>query len=368
MSSVFGFANKQQVDDKEENETYHEDHPVIVNIVDAFYSGATVTIIGTALYTLNMKTHGAVMSAINMVAGVANNYFETTAKAVPIVIRAVSVSANDIVMESISDCMSQLYQTGAAFVTIFSGILNYGLNYGPEIAGSVIATKAVTTLNKFKELQRDEKKKCLRQYLAIILNGILNAHKDVQNIANDVGNGIMCANKLNDIQTLKNEVADLSRDELAQMVEFVIPYMRSAEYNLSPEDLSFMAGVGNISSVVNSDSIDKINLIITKKMCDYNSNDIRFKLLQDLSDTMYRTPEVTQSQDNYENICKRSVYENELKRAITDDSIFKYKNGGKKSKRTKKRKPVIRRKQTKRVQRKQTKRLQKKLRKKQTKK
>jgi hypothetical protein len=371
MATIFtNVAESSQVNitDKDDKKglIYNENDEVIKKIVNAFFTGAKVTIIGTALYEMNSATEGAVLSAINMVAGAANKMFVSGVSSAQGAIMTFSVVSDNMIMSSINECTSQLYQTGAAFLTIFNGIVSYFpdfFNAISKVGASIGISAGVIALNGFRQLDEEDKQRYLRKYLAKILNEIVNARQAVQQAAKDAKEGVKCSNVNNDIQELKTDVAVLTRDELAQMVEFVIPYMRSAEYNLSPEDLSFLAGVKPIHcSFVNSKSVDNLNKEIVQKMSSYENTylgreSIQYKLLKELNDTMYRTPDVTSSQGN--------EYESpRIKRICTRSNSF----GGKKSKRTQKRKPVIRRKQTKRVQRKQTKRVQKNRRKKQTKK
>jgi hypothetical protein len=396
MASVFDFANRPAVEitDKEENEEYREDHPVIVNIVDALFTSAKVTIAATSLIAMNKQTNGAVMSAINMIASVANKMFVTSASSVPVAINTISITANDIIVSSINECVSQLYQTGAAFVTVFSGMLKYALNYGPEFIGAVGASLAVNALNIFRSLKEKDKKKYLRQYLATVLNGIVNVHNNSIKTGEDFAEGIECANQLNNMQTLEAKIGELTSQELTEMVKHVIPYMRSAEYNLSSEDLSFMAGnpnpfdgsnlefrmARNVQDAINRLENNRGHLIELKEdEGDDNSErdfyprkkqktehidnqlkhfDIMLYLLNELN--------CTSSSQICRNQSLQLGYVPQNNSQLTRRKSFNF--GGKKSKRTKKRKPVIRRKQTRRMQRKQTKRVQKKLRKKQTKK
>jgi len=397
------FENGPPVDNTNKDDTpgqkYDENHPVIIKIVDAFVAGATVTVAGTALITMNDATNGAVMSAINMIAGAANKIFERSAGSVPAVIRVASVSADQVVMASINECASQLYQTGAAFLTIFNGMLNYV----PQMVDTIVDVgvsagigAGVIALNKFRQLGVEDKKIYLRQYLVTVLNGIVDVHEKSLKLGKDMIEGMACANELNTMQQLENNIGSLTREELNNLVRYVIPYMRNAEYNLSLEDLSFMAGNQNpfdgsnlefrmarnvqraidllendksfLEEEYGSDSDDDANEpnehIQKKQKTSYFSDRNADKVMKHINRMLYLLNELN---------CKSC----KLQRTQSDTSAYKVNTsdktsslpfGGKKSKRTQKRKHVIRRKQTKRVQRKQTKRLQKNRRKKQTKK
>jgi len=381
---------------------YNENDQVIVNIVNAFYTGAKVSIAGTALYTMNQETNGAVMSAINMIAGVANKYFVTGMSVVPNAIGKLSMTANDIVVSSINDCASQLYQTGAALITVFSGLLKYALNYGPEIVGAVGASVAVTTFDNFTRLEENDKKMYLRRYLARVLNGIVDIHSRSVNVAQEVKEGIKAANCVKQSGELINEVANLSREELAEMVGHVIPYMRSAEYNLSSEDLSFMAGGVPIQPFDGKNVAFQIARLVQKKesivtndrdalqeMKDGDVNDSNQYEDDDYSRKRHKpNDEETPIDREIKKIDRMLYLLNELNCTSSSDlcrthsesdatkkvgtTIFRTfsTKGGRKTKKNKnkKRKPIPKRNQTRRVQRKQTKRAPKKLRKKQTRK
>lgn len=395
-------------DDKQQGQPYSENDLVIRKIVEAFFAGAKVTIAGTALYTMNQETDGAVMSAINMIAGVANKMFETSASSVPVVIRAASLSVDQVVMASINECASQLYQTGAAFVTIFSGMLKYA----PELVGKIVdvgavAVKAgvsaglgagVIVLNKFRQLDEEDKKRYLRQYLATVLNSIVDVHNNSLKLGKEMVEGMACANKLNDMQTLETKIGELTSKELNDIVRHVIPYMRSAEYNLSQEDLSFMAGnpdpfdgdnlefrlARNVQNAIGLLENDK--LFLEEEYGEYNSDDENNentapqgkrqktkhvppnvdKVMKHIDHMLYLLNELNCTSCKLQRTQSQS---DAFTKQGTDKEPTSYSQpGGKKSKRTKKRKQAIRRKQTRRVQRKQTKRVQKNRRKKQTKK
>ena len=352
-------------------------------MVNAFYAGAKVTIAGTALIAMNEATEGAVLSAINMVAGAANKMFVTSASSVPVVINTLSTAANDMVVSSINECASQLYQTGAAFVTVFSGMITYFPKFFDAITAvgaSVGVSAGVIAVNKFRVMREDDKKLYLRRYLATVLNEIVNVHSQSKKLVKDVQKGVEAANCVNQSRELINEVENLTREELREMVGFVIPYMRSAEYNLSPEDLSFMAGVPvpqfdgkNVAFQIARLAQRKTDIIQNDKhaleeikngdMSDSNQNE---------DDYLRKRPrpngEETPIESEIKKIDRMLYLLNELNCTFSSDicriqsqsdatkkseqTIFRTfsTKGGKKSKRTKKRKPVIRRKQTKRLQ------------------
>jgi hypothetical protein len=403
MASFDDFANRPAVNDKEENEKYREDHPVIVKIVDAIYAGTTVTIAGTALYRMNTDTNGAVLSAINMIAGVANNYFETGAQVGSFIFNTLSDATYQMVASSVNECMSQLYQTGAAFFTIFNGMLNYAPELFNVVSGVVGAVSVsagmsagVIALNSFRGLDKDEKKKYLRQYLATVLNGIVDVHNNSMKMGDELYEGMSCANQLNAMQTLEDNIGSLTSQELNDLVRHVIPYMRSSEYNLSLDDLSFMAGnpmpfdrgnlefrmarnVQNAIDLLENDKLfleeeygeydndESAELQSSKKLKKAHLPDNVDKVMKHIDHMLYLLNELNCSSCGV----RRSKTMTDLPKSNTKPLLLRSKSfnfGGKKSKRNQQRKPVIRRKQTKRVQRKQTKRLQKNRRKKQTKK
>ena len=411
MDTIFTkVAESSQVnitdEDDKKGQIYNENDEVIKKIVNAFYAGAKVTIAGTALIAMNDQTGGAVLSAINMVAGAANKIFVASAGSVPVVIRAASVSADQLVMASINECASQLYQTGAAFLTIFSGMLNYV----PDLVRAIVDVGAVTVkagvsaglgagviaLNRFRNLNDEDKKRYLRQYLATVLNGIVDVHNQSLKLGKDMVEGMACANQLNDMQQLENNIGNLTREELNDIVRHVIPYMRSAVYNLSQEDLSFMAGnpdpfdgsnlefrmarnVQNAIDLLENDKLfleeeygeydndESAELQSSKKLKKAHLPDNVDKVMKHIDHMLYLLNELNCSSCGV----RRSKTMTDLPQSSTKPLLLRSKSinfGGKKSKRIQKRKPVIRRKQTRRMQRKQTKRVQKKLRKKQTKK
>jgi hypothetical protein len=406
-SSKVNITDEDDNNNRNPNEPrFNENDQVITKIVDAFYAGAKVTIAGTALITMNEQTGGAVLSAINMVAGAANKMFETSASSVPTVIHTLSMTANGMVESSINECASQLYQTGAAFLTIFNGMLNYV----PDLVRAMVdvgavAVKAgvsagigagVIALNRFRQLNQEDKKRYLRQYLATVLNGIVDVHKQSLKLGKDMVEGMSCANKLNTMQQLETNIGNLTSKELNDIVRHVIPYMRSAEYNLSQEDLSFMAGnpdpfdssnlefrlarkVQNAIELLENDKLfleeeygsdsddDANEQIIKRQKTSHFSDNNADKVLRHINRMLYLLNELDCSSCGLQRIHSYTSAYPTQKSNVKEPTSFSQ-PGGKKSKRTKKRKPVIRRKQTKRVQRKQTKRLQKKLRKKQTKK
>jgi hypothetical protein len=233
----------------------------------------------------------------------------------------------------------------------------------------------------------------LRRYLATVLNGIVDVHSKSAKMAQYVQEGIKAASCVKQRGELINEVDNLSREELAQMVEFVIPYMRSAEYNLSPEDLSFMAGNPNQFDGRNVDF--RIARDVQMKIDELENN----KLALQSGDAEYSSEDKSEYQakrqkpNGEETPVEREIKKidrmlyllNELNCTSSSDlcrtvsvggpymsaqkeSIYSLPFGGRKTKINKKRKPILKRKQTKRVQRKQTKRAPKKPRKKQTRK